>query len=76
MSGPCCDRMKFDLDQTCDQHTDRFDCPDNLIAQVRGGFGLIVHDGSGSAIEISYCPWCGSALPPIGDLDLLGDNDV
>ena len=72
----CCDRMQFDLEQTCEQHPDRHDCPDNLIATVRGGYGLIIHDGSGSTIEIGFCPWCGISLPPIGDLDLSGENDV
>ena len=72
----CCARMKFDLEQKCDQHPDRYECPDSIVAAVRGGFGLIIHDGSGSVIEISYCPWCGSQLPPIGDLDPSGEKDV
>jgi len=61
----CCDRMKFDLEQVCDQHPDRFDCPDNLVARVRGGFGLIVRNGADGLIEIRFCPWCGTELPPI-----------
>ena len=74
----CCDRMAHDLTQMCDQHTKRADCPDAMIDEVRGGFGLIVHDGGGSVIEIAFCPWCGASLPPIGDLDLAGlpANDV
>ena len=68
MSAFCCDRMAFDLSQTCDRHAAREDCPDNLVAQVSGGFGLIVHDGGGSVIEIGFCPWCGVKLPPIGEL--------
>ncbi|WP_292069626.1 DUF6980 family protein [Brevundimonas sp. UBA7534] len=70
VDNTCCERMAYDLGQTCDQHADRFDCPDALIAQVRGGFGLIVHDGSSSIIEISFCPWCGKELPEIGPIDL------
>ncbi|MBN8808551.1 MAG: hypothetical protein J0I47_10025 [Sphingomonas sp.] len=62
--------MAYDLDQACDLHSSREDCPDALVERVRGGFGLIVHDGAGSVIEIAYCPWCGQKLPPIGDLDL------
>jgi len=69
MKTYCCERMADDLLQVCDQHPEREDCPDNLIAEVRGGFGLIVHDGGGSVIAISYCPWCGSKLPPIGDFN-------
>ena len=63
----CCDRMAYDLAQKCEVHATRSDCPDALIARVRGGFGLLVHDGSGSVIEISFCPWCGSDLPPISE---------
>ena len=68
MSKHCCDRMDADLDQTCDIHPNRHECPDNLVAIVRGGYGLIVHDGGGSVIEIAFCPWCGAKLPPIADL--------
>ena len=64
----CCARMAYDLDQSCEVHPEREECPDALIAFVRGGFGLYVHDGSGTVIEIAHCPWCGTALPPIGDL--------
>lgn len=67
--GTCCDRMAYDLAQVCEVHANRSDCPDALVAQVGGGFGLMVHDGSGSVIEIAFCPWCGSALPPIKNID-------
>jgi hypothetical protein len=70
MATYCCDRMAADLAQVCDQHADRFDCPDALVAEVRGGFGLIIHDGSSSLVTISFCPWCGAHLPPIGELGL------
>jgi hypothetical protein len=61
----CCEDMRRDLEQVCDQHPDRFDCPDNLIARVRGGYGLIVHKGADIVAEIRFCPWCGIELPPI-----------
>ena len=69
--------MAADLNQTCNQHADRYDCPDALIDQVRGGYGIIVHDGSTSFIKIAFCPWCGAKLPPVGDLDpdLPGDDE-
>lgn len=70
MDNPCCDRMAYDLSQMCPDHPDRHDCPDALIVGVRGGFGLMVHDGGTSVVEIAHCPWCGTKLPPIGDLDL------
>jgi hypothetical protein len=74
MTTPCRERMAYDLAQKCDLHPDRRACPDAMIAPVRGGFGLYVRDGEdgygASVIEIGYCPWCGSKLPPVGDLDL------
>lgn len=69
MDNYCCSQMAADLSQTCDQHADRSDCPDALIAQVRGGYGIIVHDGGRSFVEIAFCPWCGAVLSPVGDLD-------
>lgn len=69
MAGYCCERMASDANRTCDLHPDRFDCPDALIAEARGGFGLIVHDGGHSIIEIVHCPWCGALLPPIAEAD-------
>src|SRR5580700_6803620 len=65
MSKHCCERMDWDLDQKCDMHKNRYDCPDFLIAVVRGGYGLIVHDGGSSVIQINFCPWCGAELPKI-----------
>jgi len=70
MGNACCSRMEYDLARVCEQHADRHDCPDALVAEVRGGFGLMIHDGGSSVIEIAHCPWCGAKLPPIGDLDL------
>ena len=70
MADICCDRLAYDLYQTCDVHPDRHDCPDALVAEVRGGFGLIVHDGGRSVIAISFCPWCGTRLPTVGEIDL------
>ena len=69
-SSFCCDMMRAQVMNVCDQHPNRYDCPDMLIDQVRGGFGLrIGTDAGGGAVEIRYCPWCGSRLPPIGDID-------
>lgn len=64
---PCCDRMRADLAHVCNVHQDRFDCPDALVAEIRGGYGLMVHDGGRSVIEIAFCPWCGEKLPGIGE---------
>ena len=60
----CCSDMTAQIVRTCSEHLDRFACPDCLVdywpeSQV---FGLIVHDGGRSVIEINYCPWCGALL--------------
>jgi hypothetical protein len=57
--------MADNLNSTCDHHPNRYDCPDALLDRVRGGYGLIIHDGTESVIEITYCPWCGTKLPKI-----------
>ena len=75
MSKHCCDRMDLDLNQTCDKHPDRYKCPDSLIETVRGGYGLIIHDGGRSVVEMAFCPWCGAKLPPIADLPFDTDED-
>jgi hypothetical protein len=76
IDGVCCERMALQLTQRCELHPSRYDCPDSLIQRVRSGYGLIVL-GTDSVVEIAFCPWCGSRLPPIEDLDLfIGANDV
>ena len=53
------------LEQECDQHSNRFDCPDSLVywSEQFDEYGLIVHDGGSSYVTIHYCPWCGNCLP-------------
>ena len=60
----CCDAMRRAIEFVCDQHSDRFDCPDCLIhfSSKFGEYGLIVHDGGSSSVAIRFCPWCGSEL--------------
>ena len=61
----CCEDMQREVGRTCDQHADRFACPDCLISYSLPfrEYGLMVHDGTTSSIIIRYCPWCGSRLP-------------
>jgi len=59
--------MTYDLNQVCPAHPDRKDCPDAFLAIMGKGFGLMVHDGGGSVVQIAFCPWCGAALPAIGE---------
>ena len=60
MSTNCCDRMDQDLNQKCNVHPNRNDCPEALIDVVKGGFVLLVHDGGSSGVSIDFCPWCGA----------------
>jgi len=55
--------MADDLNRLCAVHADRSDCPDAFVTEMHGGYGLMVHDGGSSAIEIAFCPWCGASLP-------------
>ncbi|WP_414648487.1 DUF6980 family protein [Chitinimonas sp.] len=60
----CCQSMQYFADYHCPDHANPFDCPDQLIvyhAPTRS-YGLIVHDGGSSTIEIRFCPWCGTHL--------------
>jgi hypothetical protein len=47
---------------TCDNHKNRSNCPDVLIVETGQGYGLPIHDGGSSFVEIAYCPWCGKPL--------------
>jgi hypothetical protein len=61
----CCETMTDKVNYVCKQHKDPFDCPDNLIFYSArfDEYGIIIHDGGSSFIEISFCPWCGTKLP-------------
>jgi hypothetical protein len=65
MNPYCCDAMQRQAELVCDQHPDRFDCPDCLIEYSPRfrEFGMMIHDGGASSLNIYYCPWCGSKLP-------------
>lgn len=64
--SPCCAEMEEALRNVCEEHAgDPFACPDMLIAYSPAfdEYGLIIHDGSGSTLAISACPFCGTKLP-------------
>jgi hypothetical protein len=61
--GICCDRMRVELSSTCKQHSSRFECPDALLIESAGsGFGIVIHNGGSSFVQIHFCPWCGTSL--------------
>jgi hypothetical protein len=65
MGEHCCERMTEAVTSRCEEHADRWDCPDALVA-YRPEFkeyGLMIHDGGTSTITIDYCPFCGAKLP-------------
>ena len=82
--GACCASMSRQLNWKCGDHPSQEECPDALVARFgkKGGYGLLIHDGGRSHIEIAYCPWCGANLreekgvetqPPVHEI---ADGDV
>jgi hypothetical protein len=69
VSNHCCERLAHELEAKCSQHANCWDCMDALIGYWpdSGKYGLIVHDGGGSMVIISFCPWCGTDLGPFGE---------
>lgn len=65
MSRYCCSKMERSIDIICKLHKNPFNCPDAVIwyDMKYDEYGLIIHDGGESYIEINYCPWCGNKLP-------------
>lgn len=61
----CCEMMTSNVNYRCDNHPDPFDCADNIISYTEAfqEYGIIIHDGGTSVIEITFCPWCGTRLP-------------
>lgn len=60
----CCESMKYHIEYKCDIHENPFDCPDKIInySTKQNNYGIIIHDGGSSYIEIEFCPWCGKKL--------------
>ena len=62
----CCAQMADAVASKCADHPNRFDCPDALLNfdSRDQSYGLIIHDGGSSAIQIAFCPFCGMGLTP------------
>jgi hypothetical protein len=59
----CCDRLRLQLNWECSDHPIASDCPDALFGRIGSrGYGLYIHDGGSSLLEIYFCPWCGTRL--------------
>ena len=65
MGGHCCEAMAQQVNWSCNEHPEPFDCPDALVnfAARFQEYALIIHDGGRSAVAITFCPWCGRRLP-------------
>jgi hypothetical protein len=60
----CYDRMRTQLNWACAEHSRASECPDALVGRFGNPrcYGLFIHDGGSSFLEIHFCPWCGTAL--------------
>lgn len=63
----CCDYFHHHVNNWC--HNEKtcpggpLSCPDCVLVQTGPtNYGLPIHDGGGSYISISFCPWCGTRL--------------
>jgi hypothetical protein len=65
MNTHCCQQMSDQLSHNCGESPQPHDCPDKLISYSPKfrEYGLVVHDGGTSSVQISFCPWCGRRLP-------------
>lgn len=61
---PCCETMQPQLDWSCADHGSAPECPDALVGRFGTDrrYGLYIHDGGSSYLEIHFCPWCGTRL--------------
>jgi hypothetical protein len=83
MKKHCCRIMADQVNYTCSQHADPFDCPDHLIHYSKkfDEYSIIIHDEGTSSSMILYCPWCGTRLPEskrdlwFAELEKLGCDD-
>lgn len=67
----CCATMQAQIDLVCATHSELSQCPDSIVAKLTlteepaPVYGLRVHDGGGSFLQIEFCPWCGRNLLPV-----------
>jgi hypothetical protein len=59
----CCKTMADKIEESLDAKGEiKYHDADVVINKQAGKYGLPVHDGGTSIIEISHCPWCGTKL--------------
>lgn len=64
MPVSCCDQMRAELIKNAPSAGREWP-PDAILAYSPkyDEYGLIVHDGGSSTVQIHFCPWCGTRLP-------------
>ena len=64
----CCEMMKVQCSNECDIDHGDLGCPDEVMRRFGKGknawFGIPIHDGGTSGIQIAFCPWCGVRVGP------------
>jgi hypothetical protein len=68
----CCTGMQEHLAHECKDHHNPFDCPDHVMVHIGEDYGIPIHDGGRSYIQVSFCPWCGTKLTR-ADADVVYD---
>lgn len=66
MTAHCCEMMRDNVEKTCPDHPDRYDCADCLIDYwpISQTYGIMIrNEAGGGMIVIQFCPWCGIKLP-------------
>lgn len=76
----CCADMALSAGFTCEDHPGEtvWQCPDYLVAYLASHdvYGLVIHDGGESCVEITFCPWCGARLfPQRAVMEVTADGD-
>ena len=83
MNQHCCETMREQIEIARKEHASRRPYSDAVVGYlvVLNEYGLIIHDGGTSAIDIAFCPWCGTKLPEslrerwFAELQALGYDD-
>ncbi|MEZ4797340.1 MAG: hypothetical protein R2785_09230 [Flavobacteriaceae bacterium] len=60
----CCLKMSDNIFESIDENGEiKYGNVDVIINKLKDGtYGIPIHDGGSSIIEINFCPWCGTNL--------------
>ena len=57
-----CIHIAYYVTETCEKHSNPWECPDILLVKSSHGYGMPIRDGGTSMVNIDYCPWCGTKI--------------